>query len=67
MTRPGFGSRYDKFTPNDSNDLRDTHRGVPEFRPFATKTCRKCRVVKSTKGGTNKNRVFICEDCNNAN
>lgn len=33
---------------------------------FRKRTCRKCKKAKATKGGTMKNHVFVCKDCNDA-
>jgi len=45
---------------------RDKQIGQYSESRFNKKMCRKCRQPKSAKGGTNKNFVFVCKDCNDA-
>ncbi|CAB4132016.1 hypothetical protein UFOVP136_11 [uncultured Caudovirales phage] len=37
-----------------------------ETSRFTKKICRRCKNTKETKGGTNKNFIFVCKDCNDA-
>jgi hypothetical protein len=43
MRDPGFGTRFDRFTPNQISDTRARTSGDGLFLPYQTRFCEGCR------------------------
>ena len=60
----GYGTRYDNIGGNNIDIERRKHQALGFHGRRGVKTCRSCKQLVPVKGGTNKNRVFICAECN---
>ena len=61
--RAGYGSRYDRFTPNAIYAARDSSRAPPPMLDYGHIFCAKCQQNKSKKGHKRRGPLFICADC----
>ena len=60
----------DEFSYREKVMARKDYSEVKKTRPYTApiakvvKRCRRCHETKCQQGGTHKNRVFICKECN---
>ena len=63
MRAPGFGTRFDKFTPNAVDLAREDAPGAGVRVRYAMCFCAKCQKDKDAKGGKKRAGLFVCADC----
>jgi len=66
-TRPGYGSRYDRFTPNAIDAARDESRAPPPKLDYGHILCAKCQQKKPKKGCKKRGPLLVCADCSQPN
>lgn len=67
MNSQGFGSRFDRFTPNQITDTRTRASGGGVFLSYQTRFCEGCqRYVPLKRHPRKKSTVckgWMCSDC----
>jgi hypothetical protein len=61
--RPGYGTRFDAFTPNAIDRARECAPGAGLYKKMGAAFCAGCQQDRSTKGGTRRSGIFVCESC----
>jgi len=65
ITGRGFGTRYDKFTPNSIQIHSDNMPGNGYGESLGGKKllCIKCQKDKKILGGSRRGGFFMCSEC----
>lgn len=62
-SRAGYGSRYDRFTPNAIDAARDSSKAPPPMLDYGHIFCARCQQNKPKKGHKRRGPLFVCAGC----